>query len=226
MEEPLEIRIGGRPVAVTMQTGPTRSALGFCSQRASSPSGGFRTISPPTRWTWTHPASILSGCSGASTPRLPVASAGRRDRGDRGPRVAGHEAICASAASSCPCFPTACVRRSARSPPGGLHATGLFTADGALECVREDVGRHNAMDKVVGWASVRGCSAREPASLRQRAAFLRARAEGVRRRLPDSRRRRTPSSLAVELAEDRRMTLCGFVREGRVTVYSQPWRID
>ena len=74
---------------------------------------------------------------------------------------------------------------------GGLHATGLFDADGELLCVREDVGRHNAMDKVVGWAFREGCLPLDVArALRQRPAVVRARAEGGRRRLPGARRGR------------------------------------
>jgi FdhD protein len=109
---------------------------------------------------------------------------------------------------------------------GGLHATGLFTGDGALVIVREDVGRHNAMDKVVGWAFVNGLlplaghvlcvSGRLSFELVQKASVAGC---------PILVAVGAPSSLAVELAEDRGLTLCGFVREGRLTVYTEPWRI-
>ena len=110
---------------------------------------------------------------------------------------------------------------------GGLHATGLFTADGELECVREDVGRHNAMDKVVGWAFREGLLPLESRLLcvSGRLSFELVQKASVAG-CPILVAVGAPSSLAVELAEDRRMTLCGFVREGRVTVYSQSWRID
>ena len=109
---------------------------------------------------------------------------------------------------------------------GGLHATGLFTAGGELECVREDVGRHNAMDKVVGWAFREGLLPLEDRLLcvSGRLSFELVQKASVAG-CPILVAVGAPSSLAVELAEDRRMTLCGFVREGRVTVYSQPWRI-
>jgi FdhD protein len=109
---------------------------------------------------------------------------------------------------------------------GGLHATGLFSAEGDLLCVREDVGRHNAMDKVVGWAFLQQLlpldgrvlcvSGRLSFELVQKAAVAGC---------PILVAVGAPSSLAIELAEDRGLTLCGFVREGRSTVYTEPWRI-
>ncbi len=109
---------------------------------------------------------------------------------------------------------------------GGLHATGLFDAAGELLCVREDVGRHNAMDKVVGWAMLNGwlplhghvlcVSGRLSFELVQKtvvagAAIL----VGVG----------APTSLAIELAADRGLTLCGFARRGSVNVYAGAVRV-
>jgi FdhD protein len=109
---------------------------------------------------------------------------------------------------------------------GGLHATGLFSAEGELLCVREDVGRHNAMDKVVGWAFGAGLvpladkilcvSGRLSFELVQKAAVAGC---------PILVAVGAPSTLAVDLARDRGVTLCGFVRGGRVNVYSEPRRI-
>jgi len=109
---------------------------------------------------------------------------------------------------------------------GGLHATGLFTADGELLCIREDVGRHNAMDKVLGWAfreerlplrdSMLCVSGRLSFELVQKAAVAGC---------PMLVAVGAPSSLAVDLASDRGVTLCGFVRDGRINVYSEPWRV-
>jgi FdhD protein len=109
---------------------------------------------------------------------------------------------------------------------GGIHATGLFDATGRLLCLREDVGRHNAMDKVVGWAfrqrrlplvgAVLCVSGRLSFELVQKAAVAGC---------PILVAVGAPSSLAVELAADRRVTLCGFVRGGRMNVYTESWRV-
>jgi FdhD protein len=109
---------------------------------------------------------------------------------------------------------------------GGLHATGLFASTEDLLCLREDVGRHNAMDKVIGWAfaeqrlpltdSILCVSGRLSFELVQKAAVAGC---------PIVVAVGAPSSLAVELARDRRLTLCGFVRGGRVNVYSEEWRV-
>src|ERR1700722_7072867 len=110
---------------------------------------------------------------------------------------------------------------------GGLHATGLFDAGGEALFAREDVGRHNAMDKVIGRALLDGqlplrdrllcVSGRLSFELVQKAAVAGAPVlVGVG----------APSSLAVALAADRGMTLCGFARGTRVNVYTHPERVS
>ena len=105
---------------------------------------------------------------------------------------------------------------------GGVHATGLFDAGGELLHTREDVGRHNAMDKVIGRALLDGLvplaghvlcvSGRLSFELVQKAAVAGA---------PILIGVGAPSSLAIELAGDRGLTLCGFARRGTLNVYTR-----
>ncbi|MCL4103833.1 UNVERIFIED_CONTAM: hypothetical protein GTU68_029150 [Idotea baltica] len=109
---------------------------------------------------------------------------------------------------------------------GGIHATGLFDAEGNLEVLREDVGRHNALDKVIGHQFHQGklplsqtialCSGRLGFELVQKS---------LRAGIPILCAVGAPSSLAVKLAREYGMTLVGFVRDGRFNIYAGADRI-
>jgi FdhD protein len=119
-----------------------------------------------------------------------------------------------------------CLRQPGFDLTGAMHATGLFDAAGRLLVAREDVGRHNAMDKVIGAALRDGrpplaehllcVSGRLSFELVQKAAVAGCPiVVGVG----------APTSLAVSLAAERGMTLCGFAREGRINVYTRNERV-
>jgi FdhD protein len=230
VEEPLEIRIGGRPVAVTMRTPghDEELALGFCISEGLHPAG-VRL-----------PDDLAANAVEVDAPGFDPARLQRSFYTSSSCGVCGKGALEAVAVDSPRVesrlqVPLALVAalpgrlheaQAAFAATGGLHATGLFSAQGEALCVREDVGRHNAMDKVVGWAAREGrlpladtllcVSGRLSFELVQKAAVAGC---------PVLVAVGAPSSLAVELAEDRGVTLCGFVREGSANVYSGAWRI-
>jgi FdhD protein len=112
------------------------------------------------------------------------------------------------------------------SRTGGLHAAGLFTADGELIAIREDVGRHNAVDKVVGWALLNGRLPLAGCALlvSGRASFELV-SKAVLAGIPLLAAVSAPSSLAVELAGESGLTLVGFLRGSTMNIYTGQHRM-
>jgi FdhD protein len=220
VEEPLEIRVDGRPLAITMRTPgeDEELALGFLF--------GEGLIDGPHRASLALEANTVE----VDGPLL-------KDPTARSFYTTSSCGVCGKGAleevDSPPIPPGPVIARTllARMPDrlkqptfertGGLHATGLLTPDGTLMKVSEDVGRHNAMDKVIGWALRQGVAPLHPNvlcvsgrlsfELVQKAAMAGA---------PILVGVGAPSSLAVRLAHDKGITLAGFARGERVNVYT------
>jgi FdhD protein len=230
VEEPLEIRVDGEPLSVTMRTPghDEELALGFLygeglldGPREAGPSEDLAAnvvevrgplLRDPGRRRF-YTTSSCGVCGKGALEEVAVAS----EPAAPGPRVA--RALLAG-------LPDRLVQPGFERT-GGLHATGLFDAGGEPLIVREDVGRHNAMDKVVGAALLAGLvplhgrllcvSGRLSFELVQKAAVAGAPVlVGVG----------APSSLAIELAAERGITLAGFTRGGRTNVYAGAERVD
>ncbi len=230
VEEPLEIRIGGRPVAVTMRTPghDEELALGFSIAEGLSPVGArvpddlaantVEVDAPDVDLSRLQRNFYTSSSCGVCGKGALEAVAVEAPRVESDLRVSA-ELVCA--------LPERLrAAQAAFEVTGGLHASGLFSAGGELLCLREDVGRHNALDKVVGWAFGQGALplARSLLCLSGRISFELVQKAAVAG-CPIVVAVGAPSSLAVELASDRGITLCGFVRDGSINVYTETWRI-
>jgi FdhD protein len=230
VEEPLEIRVDGEPLSVTMRTpgNDEELAIGFLI--------GEGLIRGPARASLTD--DLAANVIDVEGPLL-------RDPGKRSfytssscgvcgkgaleevavyaPPVEGGPTVARSLLAALP----ERLRQPTFARTGGLHATGVFDAGGELLIVREDVGRHNAMDKAIGRAALDGLlplgdhilcvSGRLSFELVQKAAVAGA---------PIMVAVGAPSSLAVELAVDRNITLVGFARGGAANVYTVGERVS
>jgi FdhD protein len=236
-EEPMEVRVEGEPFAVIMRTpGADRElTAGFLfSERVVGCAADIRSIErDPTR------SNVLDVRVEPERARELAARAEGRRRVVMnsacglcgrvtieslcvdGGAIEAEWTIAAAAISSMP----EGLRRGQAvfAETGGLHGAGIFDRSGTLEILAEDVGRHNAVDKVIGHALATGLhpavlvlSGRAGYELVQKAIML-----GV----PIVASVSAPSSLAIELAERFNVALVGFVRGARANVYSHAWRI-
>ena len=230
VEEPLEIRVDGAALAVTMRTpgDDEELALGFLHGEglidAARPAGPTAELEanivevagPLLREPGSRSFYTTSSCGVCGKGALEEVAV-------HAPRLPDGPPVARDLLAALPDR----LRQPTFERTGGLHATGLFSAEGELLLVREDVGRHNAMDKVIGRALIDGLvplhdqvlcvSGRLSFELVQKAAVA-----GV----PILVGVGAPSSLAVRLADDRNMTLAGFARRGRVNVYTGAERVS
>jgi FdhD protein len=244
-EEPLEVRLHNRPFAVIMRTpGADRElAAGFLlSEGVLKHVDDLGTIEYCTDPAADHPENIVNARLTNQTPdALDALLAERRNvttnsscglcgrltieslRSDR-PRLTSSWTVASSAVIELP--DRLRHAQAVFDETGGLHAAGLFTRDGRLETIAEDVGRHNAVDKVIGRMLM---AERLPLSdhllfVSGRSSFeiiQKAFIAGISFVAAVS----APSSLAVELAEECGITLIGFLRGQNFNIYAHPDRV-
>ena len=242
VEEPLEIRVGGEPIAVTMRTPghDAELAAGFCLTEGVV-ADGDDIVS-------------VDVCSDADGDNVVDVRLDDQDRSwaiERSRRITYLSSSCGICgkqtldrieqttqpfekssfrlpASLIAGFPERMLpQQSVFSRTGGLHAAALFDAAGEPIVLREDVGRHNAVDKIVGYCLLQ----RQPAYREQSVLLVSGRAsfEIVQKaavaRIPLVAAVSAPTSLAVDLARRLEMTLVGFVRDGRLNIYSGAYRV-
>jgi FdhD protein len=240
-EEPLEIRLHDRPFSVIMRTpGADRElAAGFLlAERVLNGADDLGTIAHcadgenivNVTLTGTSPASLdrLLADRRLVTTSSSCGLCGRRTidslAADAAP-IAARWTVASAAIAAMPAELRA--RQAVFDETGGLHAAGLFARDGRLLDVAEDVGRHNAVDKIVGRMLMRDAlplsdymlfvSGRTSFEIVQKAVFA---------GLPLVAAVSAPSTLAIELAENLGVTLIGFVRGDGFNIYAHPGRIE
>ena len=245
-EEPLELRVGGRALAVTMRTPGhdielahgfllTEGVIGapadvsvarYCDGTDDEGRNTYNVLDvtlaedvPPPQTGVERNFYTTSSCGVCGKAALDAVRLKTRFSPADDPVRVRPETLAA--------LPDALrERQKVFHSTGGLHGAGLFTADGAALAVREDVGRHNAVDKVLGWALLENriplpgtvllVSGRASFELVQKAAMA-----GVAVLAAVS----APSSLAVELADEQGMTLVGFLRGDSMNVYAGAKRV-
>ncbi len=238
VEEPLEIRVDGEPLTVTMRTpgDDIDLAAGFLFTEGLLTSLGdvheIRMCDDNVAAVTVKDAGALLKAKAATRNFLTTSACGVCGKDSiEAVRVRSAFEVAADPVRVTPAVLAGLpgrLRDAQRifSHTGGLHAAGLFTADGTLLALREDVGRHNAVDKVAGWALRSGLlplaghillvSGRASFELAQKALMI-----GV----PVLAAVSAPSSLAASLAEEGGLTLVGFLRGGTMNVYAAAQRV-
>ncbi|MEV0362116.1 formate dehydrogenase accessory sulfurtransferase FdhD [Nocardia fusca] len=242
VEEPLELRIDGEPLTVTMRTPGNDIDLAYGFLFGENLIGSVDDIVSARYCAGTDAEGHNTYNTLDIHLRTPVPLPGRRFITNSACGLCGRTAL--DDVLSRAGFPAAAhdftiesatlielpdklrSRQSAFTTTGGLHAAGLFTADGTALVVREDVGRHNAVDKVIGWALREN---RLPAAdlvlmVSSRASFELVQ-KAVTAAIPILAAVSAPSSLAVDLAAEAGLTLIGFLRGETMNVYTATERI-
>ncbi|MEU8973220.1 formate dehydrogenase accessory sulfurtransferase FdhD [Streptomyces monashensis] len=245
-EEPMEIRVGGRPLTVTMRTpgddfdlaagflageGVVHAAgdvtgIRYCAGATADGGNTYNVVDVALAPGVALPAASLernfyttSSCGLCGKASLDAVRMVRRWSVAEDPLSVGPELLAA--------LPER-LRAAQRvfDSTGGLHAAGLFTADGELLCLREDVGRHNAVDKVVGHALRSGLlPLRETVLMVSGRASFELVQKAVLAGIPLLAAVSAPSSLAVDLAAESGLTLVGFLRGTSMNVYAGAERL-
>ena len=234
VEEPLEIRVGGRALAVTMRTPghDEELALGFLygeglidGPRAAGPPDDLagntvEVAGPLAREPDARAFFTSSSCGVCGKGALEQVAVHAPDLDEDPPLRIARDLLAD--------LPER-LRQPTFARTGGLHATGLFTPEGELVCVREDVGRHNAMDKVIGRTLLDRAAPGRPGDGHVLCVSGRLSFELVQKAAvagaPVLVGVGAPTSLAVRLADECNLTLAGFARGGRVNVYTGAHRV-
>lgn len=251
VEEPLEIRIGDEPLAVTMRTPGDDQALaaGFClTEGVIAEADELERVEPCAAAEFGNVIAVHLAEEALARRAKQIACARRELYLSSSCGLCGKQSIDRIRQTIAPivgqftvstdailAMPEAMRQAQARfEHTGGLHAAGLFTIDGQLKALHEDVGRHNAVDKVIGWALLNGLVPIDPSRVAAapgvlmvsgRASFeivQKAAVAGIAVIAAVS----APSSLAVDLAEEAGVTLIGFLRPGRMNIYTHARRVD
>jgi len=247
IEDPLEIRLNGRSVAVLMRSPGMEKELaaGFCLGEGLVPdltaialvrhcgrtvpddaAGGDPLDVSRNRVDVTLMPGLSPSLEQGDAVQLIRSGCGRADVGALAQGLAPIEGHVTVQLKTLRRLPGQITRQQAAYRiAGGIHAAAVFESGGRAIVVCEDVGRHNAVDKAVGYCLLRGISLRDKVLISTGRASYDMIAKGVRLGVPVIASVSSPTSLAVELAEALNCTLLGYLRGKTLNVYTHGWRI-